>query len=65
MNKKDIIKGIFGIGILVLLIVLGISSSKTKEVSKIESQIEKQEQSPVEDINNQTEQQKQSATEKK
>ena len=65
MNKKDIIKGVFAIGVLVILIVLGIASSKTKEVSKIESQIEKQEQSPVEDINNQTEQPNQLATENK
>lgn len=64
MNKKEIIKSVVGIGILTLLIVLGISSSKTKDVSKIESDITQQEQLPV-NINNQFEQQAQTPLENK
>lgn len=64
MNKKEIIKSVVGIGILTLLIVLGISSSKTKDVSKIESDRVQQEQLPL-NINDQTEQQTQLPIENK
>lgn len=64
MNKKEIIKFVVGIGILTLLIVLGISSSKTKDVSKIESDRIQQEQLPV-NINDQTEPQTQLSIENK
>lgn len=64
MNKKEIIKSVIGVGILTFLIVLGISASKTKDISKIESDRVQQEQLPV-NINNQIEQQTQLPVENK